>query len=421
MKKKQLFFLMLVVNIAIINVYPTVTLIDTPGSYPLGSTITADPISINDTIITISASNVFLDINDYILTQLSTNTLSGLAGIFVEPNLSNITIQNGTIENITGTGIYISDGCSQIYISKLLLTSCNEGGILFAGSTTGTGITEATITNCFINDCTPLYPNNAYGIRMQATSNIIIENCIINHSQTTLTTTGCGISLESCANCEITHCKAFNNGGTLFGAGMAILQSNGCNINNCSAGNNLVTTLNTTGTACGYYIGLSNIALFSNCYGNHSVNSLGNSIGFYANNNNNIFFENCIGSANIGGKLAAGLYSTNDNVIGILYNIFNINTTLLATGTAYGIVLNGTQKSSINGNTVSNNTGVQGYGLVDTTTDTNNLIISNLSFRNTTTGYVVNFTSGSLPVLFATNNNFAGLVNSSPYFNVAIV
>lgn len=399
----------------------TITVINSPGVWPVGGSVIANPQSSNDTIVTITANNVIFDLKNYGLSQISTNTMTELIGIFVAPNLSNITIKNGTIENVSGVGIYVSDGCSQVYLENLLLSSCNEGGILLAGNTTGTGINEVTIKNCLINDIIPTDSNNAYGLRLIATSNIIIENCIINNSQTILSTTGYGISLESCSNGEIDHCKSYNNGGTLFGAGIAISNSNGCSLFNCNAGNNLVTSLSQTGTACGFYITLSNLLLFSNCLGNHNINNTGNAMGFYSLNNSNIFFENCIAGANIGGVLSAGLYSNTDNILGILYNTFNINTALAAGGNAYGILLNGTQKSTINNNTISNNTGTQGYGLVDTTLDTNNLIINNVSFNNTTTGYVVNFTTGSFPVLFASNNNFSGLANGSLYYNVAII
>ena len=419
--KKYLLMICLISMNMFISSNATVSRINEPGYWPIGGSIVADPTVANDTIVTISASNVIFDVKEYMLSQLSTNNMTNLTGVFVVPNVSNITIKNGTINGLTGVGIYVSDGCSQIYLENLLISNCDEGGILLAGSTTGTGISQIVITNCLVNECTPADTSDAYGIRMIATTNAIIQDCIINDNQSLLGTAGYGISLESCSICELSNCKSYNNGGASFGAGINIYHSNGCSLLDCSVANNLVTSLSSTTTACGFYATLSNLLLFSNCLSNHNLNAAGNTMGFYSFDNSNISYQHCFAAANVGGFFAAGLCSSSDTIIGVLDNIFNINTALLSTGSGYGILLNSTQNSSVNNNTISYNSGTQGYGLADTTLNTNNLIINNVSFSNTTTGYSVSFTQGELPVIFATNNNFSSLMNTSPYFNIAIV
>lgn len=400
----------------------TVTLIDSSGVFPLGGSIIADPQAPNDTIVTITASNVIFDINEFILTQNSTNFMPGLNGVFIAPNLTNVTVRTGTITNLTGIGVYVSDGCSQIYLENLSIMNCNQAGILLDGNPIGSGINDVSIINCLVSSCTGINMNNAYGLRMIATYNTTIANCTFSNNKTYSADAGYGIYIESCSSCEFNNCKSYDNGGNIVGVGISAMNSNGCSFIACNANGNNANSMIITATSCGFLINSCSASLFSSCKALDNSNAIGSGIGFNSHNNFNNIFEYCMTANNMGGILAAGFYfaDTNSN-FGITNNICAANIANFTNGIAYGVLLDGAQGFLISNNTFTSNLGSQGYGLVDTTLNTNNLMTNNLSYNNTTTGYSVSFTQGEFPVNFASNNNFSTLTNTSQYFNVAIV
>jgi hypothetical protein len=98
--------------------------IDTPGQYTLGGDLFEDP---GVDIILITTNGVLLDLEEHVLS-------SGLAGIRIDPNLSQIEIRNGQIIGVD-IGISIGSGCSQIAISEMTLINCLLRGIEVLGTT----------------------------------------------------------------------------------------------------------------------------------------------------------------------------------------------------------------------------------------------------------------------------------------------
>lgn len=399
----------------------TYSLIDQPGFYTYGGDVFFDPQDPNDNGVLITASNVTLDLQDHTISQTVSNTIPGLDAIFISPNLTNIKIRNGTITNVTGRGIYVGDGCSGVYIENLILTSCQATGVLFDGSQTGSGIINGKIKKSIITSCTGVNGNPAYGLRMIETSNIIIYDSIFNSNDALITSSGYGVILESCSNCEFDSCKFNANGGNQLGIGAALINSDDCTFANCVAIENISHSAVSSSTACGFLFDSSRATACSLCKSvdNSNVNATG--IGFMTLNGSGNSFVNCVAENN-SGLFAAGFLFTGTEASDALLNSESVaNIGSFIGGISYGVLINGPQGCAIADNVFSANIGAQGYGLVDTTTDTNNYIASNLSYANTTTGYSVFRTTGTFPVAYASVGNFTGIIDVSRYVNIAIV
>ena len=105
-----------------------------PATYNYRVAIPANPTDPNDTIISIATSHVVLDLEGGCISQDTSNTVSGLTGIVVEPNLTDIEIRNGNIADLTGYGIRVKDGCTNVRIKNMQVSGCKQGGILFDGN-----------------------------------------------------------------------------------------------------------------------------------------------------------------------------------------------------------------------------------------------------------------------------------------------
>ena len=70
--------------------------------------------------ITISASNVTLDLNGHTVS-------GGTNGIVVNGGLSNVTIKNGRIDGVSADGIQINGGCRNIIIQDVLIKNSIRG------------------------------------------------------------------------------------------------------------------------------------------------------------------------------------------------------------------------------------------------------------------------------------------------------
>ncbi|MBI2774409.1 hypothetical protein HYX58_00155 [Candidatus Dependentiae bacterium] len=127
MKKNHFLFVLLFCLFSSRLLYSTDLLINQPGKYKLGDSIISVPNITGDTIITISSSNVLFDFGGYTLSQ--GNSVGNCTGIIINPNLSDIIIQNGCLQNITGTGILINQGCSKIKINNIAFKSIGFEGL----------------------------------------------------------------------------------------------------------------------------------------------------------------------------------------------------------------------------------------------------------------------------------------------------
>jgi hypothetical protein len=269
------------------------SLIDSPGIWIYGGNIAADPTDPNDAIITISSSNAVIDLADHIISQTSTNALP-LNGIVVNPNVSNITIKNGTIMNITGTGIIVNAGCSQVFIENILTLSCGASGIVLVGNQTNQ-ITNIEINRVRISQCCK-NTNGDFAFFAQQCAGLRIVNGRISNNGS-LTHNLSAVRLADCINTRLDDIRVNSNIASSFMRAFDLTGISETFFINCFARKNSV--LVTNGTVIGYDLRSSTTNVnnvFEGCisFANTATLSGGIFTGFNIGNNNddNIFF-NC--------------------------------------------------------------------------------------------------------------------------------
>lgn len=156
--------------------YPFTT-ISTSGFYRLASNVPNQ--------ITISASNVTLDLNGCIVS-------GGSNGIVVNSGLDNVTIKNGTISSVTSDGIQVNGGCTDITLDGITVNSAQRGIFL------------SRVTNGIIRNCELLSSNT--GCELSFCRNIYMQNC------TALTNIYAGFSLVSSTTCALFDCQSLSTG-----------------------------------------------------------------------------------------------------------------------------------------------------------------------------------------------------------------
>lgn len=409
MKKKLLLMILTGLTMNPIHGQSICLNIGSPG-YGISGTIVADPTDPNDAIICITQSNVVIQMNGFTIMQDPANTVGGFNGIVIGPDVSNVTIQNGTVQGVTGIGIVILEGCTNILIQNVNVLECNQAGILFDGNLSST-IQDGFISNCYVYSCTGLEGNPAYGLRMIYCDNITVEDSTFNRNDAGTSDTGYGVSAEWCTTCNFTDCDANGNGGSTLGVGFNIYNCQWTVIENCNAINN-ISRSSDPARAIGFLVDTSSYSIIQNCLSVHNNNALAEAYGFDATNGTNNLFENCIAKQNVGGTIAAGFLFENNESDSSLYTCESHLNNGGASGDGYGILLNAAQTCDILGNKViSNSGGATGIGLADTVIDTTNLINHTVSFNNTFTGYQVTRTIGSFPMITAENGDFSAIEN----------
>ncbi len=163
------------------------TIIDTSGYYCLAN-------EINGTI-EIAASDVVLDLNNYIITD----------GLIVQGNLDRISIGNGVVQAGTSDeALSVGSGSTNIALNGVTLKNGIKGALF-------ENVTKATITHCD-------FTQNTTGFELNNSHMISLKHCIASNN------THAGFSLISSSTNCFEDCKAFDSGegntdlnGTIFG------------------------------------------------------------------------------------------------------------------------------------------------------------------------------------------------------------
>lgn len=394
------------------------SVIDLAGNYEYGADNIMSPTDPDDAIVCVTTSNMVVDLGEHVFAQEIGNDVGGFNGVVVSPNLKNITIRNGNIGRLTGAGILIGEGCENVVIENIQVKECPAGGIVLAG-TTMEMIKDGSIIDCLVISCTGNGGAPAYGIRLVECDNFVVKNCTLQDNDAGTVASGFGLSLESCDSCKIINCSAQGNGGNLLGAGISLFQCRWTIMRNCNSINTIARSSSASSKAVGFLINDCDHTTITDCIVKHSNSSLAQAFGFELIDGSDNACILCNSRNNSGATLAAGFaLNGTESETALMKCMSRINSGGVA-GTGYGIYINGPQNCDIWNNQLVGNTGLIGVGLKDTTTDTTNLIAGNVSFRNTTTAFEVNRTSGSLPVLFATVGDFSAIANASDYENIA--
>ena len=151
--------------------------ISAKGLYVLGGDLSSAQISGN--LITISASNVTLDLQGHYLSGPAGNNSQGTIGIYAK-NENNITVQNGTVSNCA-TGIYLTgSGAAGVNVNhrvdNLRVTHCYSEGIMLNAAPAG------RVSNCQVSSIPGLSPFDgatlSAGINVSGDGLTVINNVV---------------------------------------------------------------------------------------------------------------------------------------------------------------------------------------------------------------------------------------------------
>ncbi|HEX2977584.1 MAG TPA: hypothetical protein VHO47_00470 [Candidatus Babeliales bacterium] len=318
--------------------------ISQPGMYLLGDAITSSPAGA-DNIINITSSDVVLDLGGYVISQA--NATANVAGIVVNPSLNDIVIRNGTIRNVTGTGIVLTSTDARIRISNILFENCASAGMTADGS--AGSINDIELTQCRFYGCSSTGTNVILWNNVNRSS---IANCIIDGTSNTSLLT-C-LNVRNCTASSFIDITIQNNSssGDFIGVDENICASNYfsnvINRNNRNTGNNFGFSTRSTAS------------IYNNCLviQNSATNILRS---FNISGSLSTIFRQCQavnsgGASNVTGFREDGLISVQSNIY--LDSLVN---TLTSPNSVEGFQLNGT--GCIVGRCVaSNNSGVSASG-----------------------------------------------------------
>lgn len=260
--------------------------------------------------ITIGASNVYLNLNNFTLSQ--GNSTPDVVGIEILPGVDNVTIVNGTITTFLGSGIHsfvdVSDPeaiqkVSNITLSNLNVVHNGGNGNETLGTAPGTGIVfeNGILPNAF----TDVYDDF---LEFPAFENVRIDNCRVNDN--TLVgiyfTATRGVTIQD-SECNGTFINGNSPSGFIFGmAALQLTQCDDVHLRNSSFDNTNHNDLNAFMIFCvGLEFGFVKNITVESCTFNHTegnsvwVNAVlgGNNAGVFLNNSQ---FNSCRGFANTG-------------------------------------------------------------------------------------------------------------------------
>lgn len=172
--------------------------IRSPGTYTFAGDILWTPNDVQCSAITIQCSNVTLDLAGFTLTASVSDKAQQTAGILVlgpaaNPNVSNITITNGTVANVTEYGVFATAVC-------------------------GLSISQITVTGVCMQNLNTRYLTPA-GIQVSGSVDVAISDCSVRQMNVT-TDSSAGIFLLSTMRATVTRCRAenlVNNDGAVIG------------------------------------------------------------------------------------------------------------------------------------------------------------------------------------------------------------
>lgn len=451
-----------------------------PGQCYLSGDIQFNPIKNTDSniIYHITTSNVVLDLNGGMISQGSTNTTLDMIGIKIDPNLHHITIRNGTIHHLSGMGISIGEGCSNIKLQNLHITDCVQGSVMAAG-TQASPIKSLEMVNLFLShntgdpsvygDDTNTY--DALGAKLSNIQHFVIDSCGFSNNQTTNNDQAYGLYLEHCLGGAISSCNfALNKSNDeayglfaqqcqaleIYGSkfvgntsvdeeayGLALRGSGNNRIYRCEAlgnqGKNDTFGFWAQGFSVTVIVGEVPVTTYYGSHHNSFVEcesienkaTSGNAYGFYSAGNTSSSFIHSLAQGNQSGTsastTAAGIYVTELNLSGTIHKetLFSIDHCYIKgnyaqNGTGAGIIIAQCENGHVDSNWVLNNTGLSNsYGIIDQSTDSSTLIMNNYAYGHTK-NYSANYSESNadIPVASASIGDFRPLNVATAFSNL---
>lgn len=214
-----------VIAIPIVFNYNVPYTISSPGSYLVGENIGYTP-SANTACIIVNSSGVILDLMGNTVTQVGGFGFT-VTGIQVASGVSNVTIQNGSVNNFAASAISAASGISNLEVTNIEVNSCGQRGIEFVGST-ASPIAQTMVNNCVcVGTCTVTSADNV--VTFSNVNNLVFQDCIIAaNGSNVITATFVGVKITNCQRPQITNVSCANNLGQF--------DARGFSMNNCSNG-----------------------------------------------------------------------------------------------------------------------------------------------------------------------------------------
>jgi hypothetical protein len=387
-------------------------IVNKSGTYNYRVAIPASPTDADDAIITISSNHVVLDLEGGCLSQETNNKVPGLNGIIVNPGLTDIEIKNGNIAGLTGCGLVVKDGCTNVRITDMHISGCFKGGISVEGNIiTGTGVAGLLIDKSLITGCTGVNGSAAFGVKLVNTSEALINDCFLLHNDAGLTSSGYGLQVVGCSYIKCFDCYMDANGGYNFAAGVSVSLSTSCLFSNCIAASNVARSSDSSSFAAGFYLNTCNKVTLDHCRSSSNKNIAGKGVGFYSQFGTRNVMQYCESEGNSGATGACGFELHSSSRANLIHSESTLNETI-STGTAFGILLSADNDNcDIHDNYIAYTKGANySFGIYDEKAESTSLVIRNNAFNNGI-NYVVNYPSGiTLPrVVGSLSNSGVGL------------
>jgi len=260
-------------------------IIDQPGDYYLASNLLFKTQQNESIIILIKTDNVTLNLNNKTIS--TENHYHDTKAIQIDSSLSNIIIQNGTINKINGQGIFIDKNCSNLAIRNILISHSCCSGLSMKNAQ------DCIVDNIYISQCiNHQAERQPIGISLLNCTNCTINRSFFN-SFTNLLGNSYGILLENCQGCDIFNCKVSSlEGKSVYG--IYLKNTSACLLKN----NKSILNKATEGSSCGYCFTESRNNTIYKCEAQTNNSKTGNVYGFYFDNVTSHRIESCISRDN---------------------------------------------------------------------------------------------------------------------------
>lgn len=332
------------------DLYAPAMVINKSGNYKLGDNITFNPAGA-DSIISITTSDVNLDLGGYFIAQ--GNTTANVNGINISSGLSNITIQNGKIRNVTNDGLIIQTTCNTVQILNIAFETCKTEGL------SATSLSQGTIANCLFTGCCGGASADVI-LNLSNCNDTSINNCSltenINNSNNIT-----AINASGCNKLYINNTIVSDNSASIF-SGIVLVITNEGKVENTILQKNVSSTADTTSITNIISLNNSFSSTLKNCMVNACTSNSGNLNAFSITGSNSIIIK-CVAQSNLAFNVFHGYSVTAGNRHNLIDCIANNNTGV--SGNNAGFLLSNTSNNAlIRCIGTLNNIGVAGAGTI---------------------------------------------------------
>jgi hypothetical protein len=316
--------------LSIASALATDLLINQPGPYKLGGSMSSAPTTANDNIIHITSSDVLLDLNGLIISQ--GNATANFNGIVINSGLSDIIIQNGIVRNVTGTAVLVNQGCARIQINNIACENCNLAGLALSGATGTNQIVDCSIANCRFLGCGSSINATSVVTFTQCSRLNILSNVIANTIGTVANLSA--FTMNNCSLCTILNLNINNN----TAAALSLFNETS------GIQNTIQNTLISTNTSAGTIIGFNVNGSVFDMFINNSVtanNATGSLTGFnFSSTSTSNYLERCLVNTNtgVGGFNGFSFVSSSSN--NAIVDCFAIGNFVNSNNNLFGFVIN---------------------------------------------------------------------------------